>query len=54
MSVVIGHAHLAGVGQELRRECGTDRAEGEPEVVTRDSRVIEAYLGKKWVAHAPH
>jgi len=28
--------------------------EGEPEVVTRDSRVIEAYLGKKWVAHAPH
>jgi ABC-type branched-subunit amino acid transport system ATPase component/ABC-type branched-subunit amino acid transport system permease subunit len=28
--------------------------EGEPEVVTRDSRVIEAYLGKKWGAHAPH
>jgi len=28
--------------------------EGEPETVTRDSRVIEAYLGKKWVAHAPH
>jgi branched-chain amino acid transport system permease protein len=28
--------------------------EGEPEVVTRDNRVIEAYLGKKWVAHAPH
>jgi ABC-type branched-subunit amino acid transport system ATPase component/ABC-type branched-subunit amino acid transport system permease subunit len=28
--------------------------EGEPEVVTRDSRVIEAYLGKKWMAHAPH
>jgi ABC-type branched-subunit amino acid transport system ATPase component len=28
--------------------------EGEPESVTRDSRVIEAYLGKKWVAHAPH
>jgi ABC-type branched-subunit amino acid transport system ATPase component/ABC-type branched-subunit amino acid transport system permease subunit len=27
--------------------------EGEPEVVTRDNRVIEAYLGKKWVAHAP-
>ena len=27
---------------------------GEPEVVTRDSRVIEAYLGKKWVAHAAH
>jgi branched-chain amino acid transport system permease protein len=28
--------------------------EGEPEAVTHDSRVIEAYLGKKWVAHAPH
>ena len=28
--------------------------EGEPEAVTRDSRVIEAYLGKKWLAHAPH
>ena len=28
--------------------------EGEPEAVTRDSRVIEAYLGKKWVAHARH
>jgi branched-chain amino acid transport system permease protein len=28
--------------------------EGEPQAVTRDSRVIEAYLGKKWVAHAPH
>jgi branched-chain amino acid transport system permease protein len=28
--------------------------EGEPEAVTRDSRVIEAYLGKKWVAHAAH
>ncbi len=28
--------------------------EGEPEAVTRDARVIEAYLGKKWMAHAPH
>jgi ABC-type branched-subunit amino acid transport system ATPase component/ABC-type branched-subunit amino acid transport system permease subunit len=27
--------------------------EGKPEAVTRDSRVIEAYLGKKWVAYAP-
>jgi ABC-type branched-subunit amino acid transport system ATPase component/ABC-type branched-subunit amino acid transport system permease subunit len=28
--------------------------EGEPEAVTRDSRVIEAYLGKKWMMHAPN
>jgi len=28
--------------------------EGEPEAVTRDIRVIEAYLGKKWAAHAQH
>jgi ABC-type branched-subunit amino acid transport system ATPase component len=28
--------------------------EGEPEAVTRDSRVIEAYLGKKWMTHAPN
>jgi ABC-type branched-subunit amino acid transport system ATPase component/ABC-type branched-subunit amino acid transport system permease subunit len=27
--------------------------EGEPEAVTRNSRVIEAYLGKRWVAYAP-
>jgi branched-chain amino acid transport system ATP-binding protein/branched-chain amino acid transport system permease protein len=27
---------------------------GEPELVTRDSRVIEAYLGKKWMADAVH
>jgi ABC-type branched-subunit amino acid transport system ATPase component/ABC-type branched-subunit amino acid transport system permease subunit len=33
---------------------GAAIVEGEPEAVTRDSRVIEAYLGKKWMAHAPH
>ena len=33
---------------------GTVIVEGEPEAITRDSRVIEAYLGKKWMAHAPH
>ena len=33
---------------------GAVLVEGKPEQVTRDSRVIEAYLGKKWVAHAAH
>ncbi len=33
---------------------GAVLVEGEPETVTRDKRVIEAYLGKKWVDHAQH
>jgi ABC-type branched-subunit amino acid transport system ATPase component/ABC-type branched-subunit amino acid transport system permease subunit len=33
---------------------GAVLVEGKPEIVTRDTRVIEAYLGKKWVAHAAH
>jgi len=33
---------------------GAVLVEGRPEAVTRDPRVIEAYLGKKWVAHAQH
>jgi ABC-type branched-subunit amino acid transport system ATPase component/ABC-type branched-subunit amino acid transport system permease subunit len=33
---------------------GAVLVEGKPEQVTRDTRVIEAYLGKKWVAHAAH
>jgi branched-chain amino acid transport system permease protein len=31
---------------------GTVLVEGAPEVVTKDRRVIEAYLGKKWSVHA--
>jgi branched-chain amino acid transport system permease protein len=31
---------------------GAVLTEGSPETVTRDPRVIEAYLGKKWVAYA--
>src|SRR6185295_15035304 len=31
---------------------GAVLVEGSPESVTRDPRVIEAYLGKKWAAHA--
>ena len=33
---------------------GAVLVEGKPDTVTRDTRVIEAYLGKKWVAHAAH
>jgi branched-chain amino acid transport system ATP-binding protein/branched-chain amino acid transport system permease protein len=31
---------------------GAVLVEDAPEAVTRDKRVIEAYLGKKWIAHA--
>jgi ABC-type branched-subunit amino acid transport system ATPase component/ABC-type branched-subunit amino acid transport system permease subunit len=53
--VIIEHtmqAMVRLVDRFLVLDHGTVLMEGSPESVTRDPRVIEAYLGKKWVAHA--
>ena len=55
--VIIEHtmqAMVRLVDSFLVLDHGAVIVEGEPEAVTRDSRVIEAYLGKKWMAHAQH
>lgn len=55
--VMIDHtmkAMVSAVDRFVVLDYGECLTEGDPEVVTRDPRVIEAYLGRKWMkAHAP-
>jgi branched-chain amino acid transport system permease protein len=46
------HAMVRLVDRFLVLDHGAVLVEGAPEVITRDARVIEAYLGTKWSAHA--
>jgi branched-chain amino acid transport system permease protein len=48
------HAMVRLADRLLVLDHGAVLVEGRPEAVTRDARVIEAYLGKKWMAHAEH
>ena len=48
------HAMVRLVDSFLVLDHGAVIVEGKPEAVTRDRRVIEAYLGKKWMAHVPN
>ena len=53
--VIIEHtmqAMVQLVDRFLVLDHGEVVTEGEPEAVTRDPRVIEAYLGKKWASNA--
>jgi ABC-type branched-subunit amino acid transport system ATPase component len=55
--IMIDHtmkAMVSAVDRFLVLDYGECLTEGDPEVVTKDPRVIEAYLGRKWMkAHAP-
>jgi ABC-type branched-subunit amino acid transport system ATPase component/ABC-type branched-subunit amino acid transport system permease subunit len=46
------HTMVRLVDRFLVLDHGAVLVEDEPEAVTKDVRVIEAYLGKKWIAHA--
>ncbi|MFA6264209.1 MAG: branched-chain amino acid ABC transporter ATP-binding protein/permease [Pseudolabrys sp.] len=46
------HTMVRLVDRFLVLDHGAVLVEGEPQAITRDPRVIEAYLGTKWSAHA--
>ncbi len=46
------HTMVRLVDRFLVLDHGAILVEDEPEAVTKDVRVIEAYLGKKWISHA--